>query len=158
MLLFIYYCIIIILYFIFCTARLIASMNIFVQRVTETSSVFFWKNILFYNVIIYIIIYYCIVISLYSIFCTVRLTVSMNIFVQRVTETSNVFFSKHILFYNVTVYIVIYYCIIIILYCIFSTARLIASMNIFVQKVTETSSVFFSNSYFLNWLTGYFTL
>ena len=37
--------------------------------------------------------------------------VSMNIFVQRVTNTSNVFFSKNILFYN----IVIYFCIVIIL-------------------------------------------
>ena len=33
------------------------------------------------------------------------------------------------------------------------TARWIASMNIFVQRVT--SNVFFSNPYFLNWLTGY---
>ena len=40
-------------------------------------------------------------------------------------------------------------------YFIFCTARLIVSMNIFVQRVT--SNVFISNQYFLNWLTGYLT-
>ena len=43
------------------------------------------------------------------------LLVSLNIFVQRITKTSNVFFSKNILFYNSITYIIIYFCIIIIL-------------------------------------------
>ena len=67
-------------------------MNIFVQRVTKTSSVFFSKNISFSNIIIYL----CIIIILqYFIFCTARLIVSVNIFVQRVTERV---FLKSILF------------------------------------------------------------
>ena len=37
------------------------------------------------------------------------------------------------------------------------TVRLIVSVNIFVQRATRTSNVFFSNPYFLNWLTGYLT-
>ena len=38
--------------------------------------------------------------------CTAR-NVSMNIFVQRVTKSSNVFFSKNILFYNIIIYVII---------------------------------------------------
>ena len=54
----------------------------------------------------------------------------MNIFVQRVTKTSNVFFLKNILFYNIIIYIVIYF-----YFTIFYVlARLIVSMNIFVQQ------------------------
>ena len=61
---------------------------------------------------------------------------------------SNVFFSKNILFYNMIVYIIV-----ILWYSIFCIARLTVSTNVFVQRVTETSNVFFSNPYFLNWLS-----
>ena len=72
----------------------------------------------------------------------------MNIFVQRVTKTSNVFLSKNILFYNIIIYIIIrlyylflYYYYFIIFYFLYCS---IVTMNIFVQRVTETSNVFFS--------------
>ena len=65
---------------------------------------------------------------------------------------SNVFFSKNILFYNMIVYIIV-----ILWYSIFCIARLTVSTNVFVQRVTETSNVFFSNPYLVNWLTGYLT-
>ena len=80
--------------------------------------------------------------------CTAR-NVSMNIFVQRLTATSNVFFSKNILFYNI-----IYFYIIIILYFISYTAQLFVSMNIFAQRVTKTLNVFLSNPYFFKLADG----
>ena len=57
-------------------------------------------------------------------------------------------------------YFIILFIFILLLFCnilFFCTARLIVSMNIFVQRVTETSNAFFSNPYFLNWLTRYLT-
>ena len=68
---------------------------------------------------------------------------------QRVTKTSNVFFSKNILLYNIIIY---FYIIIILERFIFCAARLIVSMNILVRRVTRTS-----NPYFLNWPAGYLT-
>ena len=83
------YCYLLLFYYYFVrfksrTARLIVSTNIFVRRVTETSSVFSSKNILLY----YLVLCYHYFMIFYFLYC------SIDRKYEYLTETSNAFLSN----------------------------------------------------------------